>query len=274
MEIIRHSYNTPNISKAERAASVIAGSLLIFYGIRRKTWVGAGMALAGVDFLRRGISGFSYLYQAFGLRTASEEEGRNIALPYELGVRVDESITINKPREEVYRFWRNLENLARFLEHVESVRGVEGNRSHWVVKGPGGKRIEWDAEIINEIKNELIGWRSLPGSEVANAGSVRFADASGHRGTEVRVSLQYNPPGGAVSAFVAKLFGEEPSAQIRKDLKGLKMILETGEIPVTEGQPAGAQRSLEDRDEQRKTEKVAHASEESFPASDAPAYTH
>ena len=278
MELIRHKYNTPNVGRVERAASVMAGTALMVLGLKKSVrgnaWAGAGMALLSTAFMRRGITGFCYTYQALGITTANRTQGKNVSVPYELGVRVDDSITINRPRADVYQFWRKLENLAKFMEHVESVRALEGNKSHWIAKGPGDKRMEWDAEIINEVEDSIIAWRSLPGSNVDNAGSVRFVDALGGRGTEVKVSLQYNPPGGAIGAYVAKLFGEEPSQQIRKDLMRLKQILEAGEIPSTEGQPVGAKRAEQDPDIQSKTEKVAHASEESFPASDAPAYTH
>jgi len=275
MEIIRHNYNTPNVGRVERGASIMAGSMLTYLGMKQKGWSGAGMALLGTAFLRRGITGFCYTYQALGIRTAAPPRNRNATIPYELGIRVDEAITINRPRAEVYAFWRDLENLAEFMEHVESVRMLPGSlKSHWVAKGPGNRRMEWDAEIINEKDGELIAWRSLEGSDVPNAGSVHFADAAGGRGTEVRVELQYNPPGGAIGAYFAKLFGGEPSTQIRNDLKRLKTRLEAGVVPTTAGQSVGSTRSEPDVERRRRPEPVLTASEESFPASDAPAYTH
>jgi uncharacterized membrane protein len=154
-----------------------------------------------------------------------------------------ETIIINKPREEVFRFWRDLENLPRFMTHLVEVKETGGARSRWVAKGPMGSKVEWDAEIIQEHPGELIAWRSLPGATVENAGSVRFEPATGGRGTVVRVKLHYRPPAGAAGASIAKLFGEAPEKQIPVDLMRMKQLLETGEIARTEGQSAGRARS-------------------------------
>jgi Predicted integral membrane protein len=144
-------------------------------------------------------------------------------------VRV-KSITINRKPEEVYHFWRNFENLPRFMSHLESVHVIDERRSHWVAKAPAGMKVEWDAEITEDRPNELIAWRSLEGTDVENSGSVRFASAPGGRGTEVKVSILYNPPGGAIGAGIAKLFGEEPEQQIKGDLRRFKQVMETGEV--------------------------------------------
>ncbi len=125
------------------------------------------------------------------------------------------------------------------MRHLESVRSSGDNRSHWVAKAPLGQTVEWDAEIDEERENELIAWRSLPGADVVNVGSVQFSRASGGRGTQVTVKLEYSPPGGAAGAVVAKLFGEEPSQQVDDDLRRFKALMESGEIPTTDGQPAG-----------------------------------
>jgi uncharacterized membrane protein len=147
---------------------------------------------------------------------------------------VDEAVTINAPAEALFAFWRNLEQLPRFMDHLVSVHQVDYRRSHWVAKAPAGRTVHWDAEIINEIPRELIGWRTLDGADVVSAGSVRFKPAPGDRGTEVRVRLQYDPPGGRVGATVAWLLGHEPSKTIREDLRRVKQLMETGTRTVLE----------------------------------------
>jgi uncharacterized membrane protein len=140
------------------------------------------------------------------------------------------AITVNRPVEEVYRFWRDFRNLPRFMSHLESVEVIDERRSHWVAKAPAGATVEWDAEIIEDRPNELIAWRSLEGADVENSGSVRFKRAPGGRGTEIRIEMEYNPPGGIIGATVAKLFGREPGQQIKGDIYRLKQVLETGEV--------------------------------------------
>lgn len=153
------------------------------------------------------------------------------------GVHVAEAVTVNKPIAEVYRFWRNFENLPKFMTHLESVSLREAGISHWVAKGPAGSQVSWDARIINEIDDRLVAWQSIEGSTIATAGSVNF-DETAH-GTRVRVHLQYSPPAGRVGAAVAYVFGEEPRIQVREDLRRFKQLLETGEIPTIEGQTSG-----------------------------------
>ena len=146
------------------------------------------------------------------------------------GIHVTEAITINRPRNEVYGFWHNFENLPRFMAHLESVQVLDGNRSRWKAKAPAGATVEWEAETVEDRTNELIVWRSLADATVPNSGSVRFKEAPGDRGTEVLVELRYEPPGGKVGALIAKLFGEEPEQQVKSDLRRFKQVMETGEI--------------------------------------------
>ena len=153
------------------------------------------------------------------------------------GIHVEHSVLIRKPAAQLYRFWRNFENLPKFMEHLESVSVREEGISHWVARGPAGINVEWDARVINEVENKVIGWQSLTGSTIATAGSVNFDETE--RGTIVRVHLQYSPPGGKLGAAVAYMLGEEPNLQIQEDLRRFKSLMEAGEIPTTEGQPTG-----------------------------------
>ena len=146
------------------------------------------------------------------------------------GIHVEQAVTIKRPRTEVYGFWHNFENLPRFMAHLESVEVTGDGRSHWTARAPAGTTVEWDAETVEDRPNELITWRSLPDASVPNSGSVRFVDAPGDRGTEVHVELRYQPPGGKLASWIAKLFGEEPEQQVKGDLRRFKQVMETGEV--------------------------------------------
>lgn len=146
------------------------------------------------------------------------------------GIEVTRVITVNRPVDEVYRFWHDFSNLPRFMSHLESVEVRGERRSFWKAKAPAGTTVSWEAETTEDRPNALIAWRSLEGADVDNAGSVRFSQAPGGRGTEVRVELSYRPPAGALGAFVAKLFGEAPEQQIKGDLTRFKQVMETGEV--------------------------------------------
>lgn len=260
METFIRNSGAINVGPIERMASVAAGGVLLARGLRHKSTTGAVLALAGADLLYRGTTGRSYLYQLLGVSSVPRKNERT-PLIYRQGIRIDHAITINKPAAELYQFWRQFENLPTFMDHVLAVRLTDANRSHWIARGPGGSRVEWDAEITADVPNQMIGWRSLPGSEIATAGSVYFRPAPGGRGTEVKVEMQYLPPGGILTALFAKLFGEEPDQQIREDLRHFKQIMETGEIPTTEGQPMGpsmveSSRAWQARERQAKEERA------------------
>ncbi len=145
-------------------------------------------------------------------------------------IHVERAITINRPPEEVYGVWRQLENLPRFMNHLESVKETSERQSHWTAKGPAGRTVQWDAEITEDRPSEIIAWRSLPGAMVANGGSVRFSPTRDGSATEVRVTLDYTPPAGQLGATVARLFGEEPAQQLREDLLRFKQVMEIGEV--------------------------------------------
>jgi uncharacterized membrane protein len=164
---------------------------------------------------------------------------QNIAVPGNRGIKVVRSCTVRKPAAELFQFWRSLENLASVIKHPVSIVRISDTVSHWKVSAPGGNFVEWDAEIINEHPNELIAWRSKEGADIPNAGSVRFEAAPGDEGTEVRVQLEYDAPGGKFAAFLAKLTGEEPEQQVADTLRRFKSLMECGEIASVDGQSAG-----------------------------------
>ena len=155
-------------------------------------------------------------------------------------IQITKSVTVKKPRAEVFQFWRNFERLPSFMIHLASVTELSSVRSHWVAHAPGDRRVEWDAEIVDEQENALVMWRSCEGSDIQNTGSVRFQDAPADRGTEVKVELSYDAPGGAAGAAIAKWFGEEPSQQLTDDLRRFKQVMETGEVVLSEGSLKGA----------------------------------
>jgi uncharacterized membrane protein len=238
-----------NVNQIERWLSAVAGGALAAYALKKRSPAGGAAAVAGAALLYRGATGHCDVYQALGVNTANghREKGTGVIadrgsdtrrqLGGARGIHVDEAVTINRPIGELYRFWRNFENLPRFMRHLDSVAMREQGISRWVAKGPAGTHVEWDARIINEIENKVIGWQSLDGSTVSTAGSVNF-DETEH-GTKVRVHLQYSPPGGRIGAAIARLFGEEPNQTVREDLRRFKQLMETGEIPTIDGQPSG-----------------------------------
>ena len=232
------SNSTNNVNEVERVLSALGGGVLTVLGLKKGGPIGIGLALLGGGLAWRGVSGTCKVYEALGIDT-SRQKNQKSGVQQGQGIKVEKSVTINKSREELYKFWRNLENLPRFMDHLESVRVMDNKASHWVAKGPLGTTVEWDAEIINEKENELIAWQSIEGATVSNAGSVRFENKAGVSGTIVKVSLSYDPPGGVIGATFAKLFGEEPNQQVEEDLRRFKQVMETGETASVQGQPSG-----------------------------------
>jgi uncharacterized membrane protein len=193
-------------------------------GLRQLRVTAATAAVAGITAVD--------LYVAVRSVPRSGGRGRD-------GMHAAASITVKRPRNEVYRYWRSLENLPAFMQHLEAVRTDGDGHSHWIAKAPVKKKVEWDAEVVEDRPGELIAWSSLKGADVGNAGSVRFRDAPGGRGTEVWVELDFSPPGGYAGAAVAKLFGEHPQQQVRDDLRRFKQVMEVGEVVRSEGSPEG-----------------------------------
>jgi uncharacterized membrane protein len=204
----------------------------------RMTRRAASALKAGVEKTRKTTltrTGPEQLARGLGWFNAS----RSTTKAKERSMKVLTAVTVARPRDEVYSFWRQFENLPRFMIHLESVEETGPGQSRWVAKAPAGRRVEWEAKIAQERPGELLAWRSLPGSDVENAGTVRFLDAPGDQGTEIHLDLSYEAPGGAIGDLLAKLSGEHPKQQVKDDLRRCKQVLETGEIVVSEGNPAG-----------------------------------
>ena len=236
-----------NVGKKERAASVAGGSGLMLYGLKRGGWSGTLIAFLGGTLAYRGLTGHCDVSAALGRNTnktdvGGEHEGsseKSKELPGHGGILVHRSVSIDKSPEELYAFWRKLENLPRFMNHLQTVEETDATHSHWVAKAPAGTNVSWDAEIIRDNPSELIAWRSTEGSTIPNSGSVRFVPGPEGRGTEVKVNLEYQPPGGVIGAAVAKLFGEEPQQQVNEDMLRFKQLMETGEITTNGREDSG-----------------------------------
>lgn len=214
------------MTDTEKWASIVGGSAMVLFGLQQRSLRGILTAIAGGSLAYHGATAEKSLTDKVG-----EAVGINKA------IKVEKTVTINKPAEELYNYWHNFENLPTFMKHVKSVRVTNETRSHWIVNAPAGQSVEWDAEIIKDEPNHLIAWASVEGADVDNSGFVRFMPAPGDRGTEVKVVLEYNIPGGMLAAALAKLFGEEPEQQIGDELRRFKQLMEAGEIATTEGQP-------------------------------------
>jgi uncharacterized membrane protein len=216
---IRRLQTRVNVGDTERLASAITGIGFTMVGLAKPNLRGLVLTALGSYLVYRGVTGHCVAYQTGNISTVG---------PQPEGILVDRSVQIDLPPHEVYRFWRDFENLPHFMDHLEAVWMIGDHRYHWVAEAPAGMSVEWDADVILERPAELIAWRSRPGSQIPNEGSVRFEERVGGLATEVHVSLRYYPPAGRIGAWIAKLFGEEPGQQIEQDLEHLKDILESG----------------------------------------------
>jgi uncharacterized membrane protein len=210
----------------ERWAGVVMATAVMAYGLSRRSMPGVVLAAAAVPLAYRSLTG-----EWPGASNGLAHADTRAALGGARGIHVREAVRLERPRDEVYAFWRRLDNLPRFMTHLQSVTDLGGGRSHWVANGPAGAAVEWAAEIVNEIESEVIGWRSIAGSDIATAGSVRFSTVRQGRSTQVSVNLQYAVPGGRAGRLLALALGRDPAHVVREDLRHFKQLLEAGEIP-------------------------------------------
>lgn len=265
-----------NVGMGERLLSLAAGVGLLATGFQKRSPWGVLMAVGGGYLMYRANSGHSSLYERMGVEGGAE--------PRQI---LKQQVTVQCSRDEAYRFWKDFEQLPTFMQHLARVTATCPGQSHWVAKMPGNIEVSWDAEVIEDRQGELIAWRSLPGSEIETAGEVRFLDAPGDRGTEVHARIEYRAPGGMIGQSAAAILHGMNSQLMKEDMRRFKQLLETGEIPTTEGQPSGREEPrlrtqyicleqptamiVEPRSES--TDEVAESSAESFPASDSPGWT-
>lgn len=223
-----------NVGSTERWISTIAGGALLAGGVARLNFKGVLGIAAGAAMFYRGLSGHCALYQALGINTA-KRNGATV-VPAQKGARVEHSIDIAAPRERLYRQWRVLSNLPKFAPHLESVHEIDPAHSHWIAKTPIGGTVEWDAEIIEDRLGELISWRSLPGSVIDSAGSVRFQTLGENDSTLLTLQLKYNPPGGTATARLAEFFNLGMQEEVEEALLKFKHEMETAQA-VALGSP-------------------------------------
>jgi uncharacterized membrane protein len=208
-----------------KRAMPFAGAFLILVGLVRRSPVGVLLAAIGGGMVYEGLKNGDWSRVAYEKGMPTQQ-----TLAHDQGIRIQEQVIVNRSPQDLYHFWRNFENLPRVMRHLDSVKVINPVRSHWVAKAPAGMNVSWDAEIINDVENERIGWRSINGTEVPNAGSVSFERVpGGGEATIVKVNLKYDPPMGPVGAAVAKLFGTDPSQTVADDLQRFKRMMEMRE---------------------------------------------
>jgi uncharacterized membrane protein len=230
-----------NVSGLERTVSVLAGSAVTLYGLRRGGASGLLVSLLGGAALKRGLSGRCDVYAALGVSTAEEGAGRGQGLS--LGARrtidMSAAATVRNSADELYRLWKDPQNLTRFMTFLDRVEQISDTRARWWLNAPVGPVLEFEAEVIDDVAGERIAWRAVEGAMIEHTGEVEFRPAPADRGTEVRLTLHFRPPGGAVGAALLRLFDGAAELKLRGDLKRFKQWVETGEVATTEGQPSG-----------------------------------
>ena len=226
-----------NVGRIERILSGAAGGAMIAFGLKKRSVMGALLALGGGGLLYRAATGHCHVYDQLGIDTAHGND--HVGVRAQQGHKHVAAVIIARDPADLYTYWRQLSNLPRLIEHLESVEEIDATHSHWSARDPFGRQVEWEAEIHNETPGEMIAWRSLPSSELDTAGSIHFKPLSEGRGTAVTLSLKYDPPAGRAGAAVARLLGSGVENELEVALRKFKQVMETGEFATTEGQPRG-----------------------------------
>lgn len=235
-----HRTSGENVGRAERWFSVLGGSALAVYGLDRRDSTGALLALAGALLIHRGATARCPVYRALGVNTADDAHTRNAdaarprsraaAFRASDAVKVERTVTVNRPPAELYALWTNPDNLPRFMDWLEKVESIGERRARWRARGPGGKSIEWVAEIVNDVPDSLIAWKSVDDADIRNAGSVHFRPSAAGPGTDVTLVFEWVPPAGKAGLLGAKLLGSDPDARIREGLDRFKALAEAADV--------------------------------------------
>lgn len=235
-----------NIGEGQRVLSAITGMIFLASGLPRHTWTGVARTIVGAGLLYRALTGYCPAVGALRIdRTRNDQPGRpndrnglgRRQVHTGHAVKMHRAIEINRPPHDIYQFWRSLDNLPRILKHLDSVQVINDQMSHWAVTTiPGTPMVEWDAEIIHDVKNKRIRWQSLPGADVHNAGSVDFKPTDAGKRTWLTVTLQYDPPGSQLGVALTKLFGEDPNTKLAQDLQRFKEQIETNVFSLAGGE--------------------------------------
>lgn len=221
----------PHSTTGGRLAALVGGAALLTLAARDRSWRSAGLALAGAPLVWRGATG------SWPIHRTTTDAAEAVPAPIEV------SVTIDKPRQELWQFWRRLENLPQLMRHLERVEDHGNGRSHWYAKSPVGIHVDWEAQIVDEREGHFLSWSSLPDSRVHNAGSVFFEDDPAGRGTIVRVQMEATP-GNALGRAVGRVLSPVTERQVHEDLRRFKSLMEAGEIPTTDGQSAGRRSAI------------------------------
>ena len=212
-----------NVSNFERGLSIAIGAWMLYRGLKKlgkspiSNLIKAG---TGAGFLYRGVTGYCPVYGQFDI------DGKKTT-----SINIRSSFIVNKPKHEVYEFWRKLENLPLFMRHLTKVDEIDNRRSTWEAK-INLVTVKWEAEIVKEEKDSLLSWQSLPGSTIENAGKVEFRDALGNRGTELRIMITYRPPAGTLGSSVAKIFNPYFEKIVKEDVTNFKQFIELKDSPT------------------------------------------
>lgn len=218
---MKESQSTRNVGDQERAVSAAVGGVLMAWGLRRRSLGGLLLAAAGAELIYRGVSGHCHVYDWLGKNTADSEPGR-----------IKSAVTIDKPRDELFRLWREPDTLSRVMGDFADVESRGPNRMHWSLRAPAGHPVQWDAEIVEEREGELLRWRSDQDAPLPNEGEVRFEQAPGARGTEVRLTMRFDPPGGVLGDAAVAALGPTPNLLASHALRRFRRLAETGDVTL------------------------------------------